>query len=194
MNSTIIKGAILGGLIAFVWAILSWMVLPWHKMSMRQFTNEQTVMTTVMQNAPVSGIYVMPTHIDPATGKCNGGAKGPFMFATVKLEGMDYTSYVPFVRALLIQILAAGIITWIILHARAAGYIKKVAFIVLIAFLVGVLGKLPDWNWMGVPFAIAFYCIVDLVIAWFLAGLVIAKFCQDVHEHPKHAHPKKRRH
>ena len=56
----VIKGTIVGGIIAFIWGAVSWMVLPWHMNTMEHFKSDSSVQATILRNAPKSGVYVIP--------------------------------------------------------------------------------------------------------------------------------------
>ena len=100
------------------------------------------------------------------------------MFASVCREGVVGMSYGPFVISLIIQVLGAGIITWMLMQTKLTPYQKRVSFVTLAGVLVGVLGLLPSWNWWGFSGAYTLSCVADLVIGWFLAGLAIGKLCK----------------
>ncbi len=40
MLKSLVLGAILGGLTAFIWSFISWSVLPWHEKQLRSFQND----------------------------------------------------------------------------------------------------------------------------------------------------------
>ena len=51
MWGSIFKGAIVGAIIAFLWSAISWIALPWHKMTLERFHDEQAVVDTMMESA-----------------------------------------------------------------------------------------------------------------------------------------------
>lgn len=51
MNKSLILGGLLGGLPLFVWGSISWMVLPWHLMTLEKFKDEATVAQALSTNA-----------------------------------------------------------------------------------------------------------------------------------------------
>jgi hypothetical protein len=183
MSKTLLKAAVLGGLIVFVWGMFSWMIFPWHQSCLKKFTHESEVASVIRDNAPVSGVYVLPdtfaynehtSHAEMARGK-EMMERGPFMFATVRSNGMGKMTLRPFIFSLIIQIIGALIVTWMLMQTKGLIFWKQVRFITLFGLGVAILGELPDWNWWG--FSCAYVCIniADLVIGWFLAGLGIAK-------------------
>ena len=86
MCKSIVKGAIFGGIILFVWYMISWMALPWHKSTMNVFKNSSEVEAFMMKETPKSGIYVLPCH----EGKKGDTAKksSPSLFVSMNKEGV----------------------------------------------------------------------------------------------------------
>ena len=54
----VIKAALAGGGVLFVWGVVYWVVLPFHQEVFEQFRDEDTVASVLTQNAPRSGIYI----------------------------------------------------------------------------------------------------------------------------------------
>ncbi len=185
MSRSLVKGGLLGGLALFLWGAVSWTVLPWHDMATNTFTNEAALAQAILANAPKPGVYFMPNaHHEPgATPEQKKAAmaaaeqrmeKGPVVFASVRLAGMS--SMAPFlITGIVISILGATLGTYLLLKTQGLGYFGKVGFLTLFALTAGVVCFLPFWNWFGFSTAYTLVSIVDLVIGWFLAGLVIAR-------------------
>lgn len=190
MYKTLIKSAVAGGVIVFIWGMFSWMVLPWHTMCMKNFQDETCVGQTIAQNAPQSGIYTIPGM---------GGQKAmdqqmmmqqknhkkdknmmmhpkPFVFCAVMLGGMNM-GVGNFIWALVFVLVAAYLISWMVMQTKGLSYMGQVGFVVLVALVAGIIAKLPAWNWMGFPLGYVVICMIDMLIAWFLAGLAMVKLC-----------------
>jgi hypothetical protein len=182
----LIRGAVIGGVIVFLWCLVSWMVLPWHSAVFNSFTDEQSVANAISSNAPVSGVYILPNTFQyndstPAAEMQKGMQlmkNGPTMFASVQIQGMGQKTVRPFIVSLIIQIIGAGIVTWMVLQTRALSYKNRVWLVTLYGIAIGLLGIFPAWNWWGLSFAYIFSIFFDLVVSWFLAGLAIAKICK----------------
>ena len=182
----VVKGAIIGGVIVFLWCLVSWMILPWHSMVFMKFNDEQSVAQAIKDSAPASGIYVLPNTYDyssstPTEQMQEGLAlmqAGPTMFASVQIQGIGQKSVRPFVISLLIQIIGAGIVTWMLLHTKGLQYKQRVGFATLYGIAIWILGVLPSWNWWYFPMSYILFILFNLVVGWFLAGLAIAKICK----------------
>lgn len=183
MSQSHLRAAVVGGLIAFIWSMFSWMALPWHQQCLNKFTYENDVASAISDNAPVAGMYVLPNMFVYKDGANSEGMQsaaqrmenGPFMFAAVQPTGMGRMTMKPFVVSLIYHFLGAVVVVWMLLQTKGLSFKSKVGFTTLFGLGVGILGVLPDWNWWGFSPAYVATYMVDLVVAWFLAGLGIAK-------------------
>jgi len=62
MIGKLIKGALIGGLIYFIWTIVSWVALPWHKLYLSKVPNEANVSIMLKSEIPQSGLYFILWH------------------------------------------------------------------------------------------------------------------------------------
>ena len=192
----VIFGGIIGAIIALVWSFVSWMVLPWHSASMNKFTNEEFVSWVIKENAPKSGVYVAPYYESSDANFTPGEVKEsfdkqkdalekkPFVFVQVNLKGMDPSNPWVYIFSFLTQFVGAGLISWFLLQT-SCGYGKRLLIVMLLGLLVGVLGFVPDWNWFGAGYKFTFVMIADLVITWFLAGLILAAYVKPRGDHER---------
>src|SRR6266852_1182307 len=188
MLKSLVLGAILGGLTAFVWSFISWDVLPWHLKQYRSFKNEEEVSTLVPSHAPESGIYLLP--LGPSQVGMNSEQKkaameiraqkmqkGPLVFAAVRLGGFGSFPQV-LLTQLLCQMFAALLLTWMLLQTSGLRYARRVAFLAIAGLAASVIADLPNWNWWGYSGAYTLVNVIDYTLTWLLAGLVIAKVAQ----------------
>jgi len=56
--------------------------------------------------------------------------------------------------------------------------------VALIPFIVFFLGIMPNWNWWGFPRNYVILDLIDLIVAWTLAGFVISKLVSKVYDVP----------
>jgi hypothetical protein len=49
MSKKLILGALLGGLVVFVWSAISWMAIPWHESTWRQFQDKNAITQEKLQ-------------------------------------------------------------------------------------------------------------------------------------------------
>ncbi len=168
MDRKLLKAAIFGGIVAFVWGVFSWMVLPWHHMTMHHFANEMQVTSAIQQNAPVSGMYEFST-------PCGQGQVSPYGMVSVNLQGMCHNMAGAMAAMLATQIVGAFFAAWLLSKTKGLEFLQKAFFVAGAALFAGIVAKLPGAIFMGQHASFTVVCMLDLVIAWFLAGLAIAK-------------------
>ncbi len=181
-HAPLIKCAVLGGIIIFIWGLLSWMVLPWHARSFNKFCNECKVAEVIRKNAPCSGMYILPNTYgyDCCTPPCDIEESrnlmdcGPVMFASIQLCGVNRCSVMPFLTSLFTYIIGAAIVAWMLLLSRLS-YWNAVIFVTLFGVAAALLGVMPAWIWWGFSGCYTLTIFFDLIIGWFLAGLLIAR-------------------
>lgn len=176
MWKPLIRCSILGGVIVFLWSMLSWMILPIHKNMMNQFTDESRVVSEILDAAPKDGIYIYPTWSAFADAK---EKVMPSLFVNVKRNVNYGDMTAQMVIGLIMQIIGAGLITYLLLQAKTMKYWSRVKFVTIVGIAIALIGVAPVWNWWHFPglwMTIEFF---DIVIAWFLGGLVIAKLIKN---------------
>ncbi len=170
--------AILGGVIVFAWGTISWMVLGWHTPTINAFSNEDQVAQVLVDNAPMSGIYILPRPQPsqaavPPTEAAPAQA-GPFAFVAYAREGVDPQMKMPMAYAVASSILAALLIAWLVRAAEGLGYFQRVLFIATVGIVIAIAGRVPDWIWWHYSTEFMVIDLADVVIGWSLAGLVMA--------------------
>ena len=177
MTKTIAVGAVLGGIVLFVWSAISWMALPWHNMTFASFADEEAVTAVLFENASGPGVYLLPNpHAEgrnPSEEEMAAMMKQPFLYGSVQPGGAP-----PMGRAMgfsfLGNVLAAGLMTWLLLQTKGKTFVQKVKFVKLTALFAALVAVLPNWIWWGYPAAFIAVTFLDLMIGWGLAGAAIA--------------------
>jgi hypothetical protein len=186
MTKPLIFGAALGGIVVFVWSFVSWTILPWHHPDLMTFTNESEVAAVLARNAHGEGMYVMPG-MPPGYATLNAEqkkaadakmeadmARGPVLYGQVR------SGYVPNMgkmmgTAIFFDVLAALLVTMLMMKTGGMTYGGRVSFVVTLGLAVGLIAFVPSWIWFGYTSRWLLTMLADTVVAWFLAGLVIAK-------------------
>ncbi len=80
---------------------------------------------------------------------------------------------------LLLQMVGAFFWTWIL--GKIPGLTLKDAALYGLFFglCVGILGFMPNWAWWKFPFGFSLIYVIDAAVAWPIASVVIAKWCQE---------------
>ena len=152
------------------------MVLPWHCNVSQTFPNEKAAVEAISSQAKTSGVYYYPS-------LCGNGEMGNTktrIFLSISRDA-DTGMMVPLIISLITYFIGGLIVALIIMQMASNTYGWKLFSVGMIGLAIGCMSMLPAWNWWGIPFNYALLMIADNVIAWVLAGLVIAGFI-----HPKH--------
>ena len=180
MTKQLILGSVPGAIILFVWSAIAWMVIPWPGQPLRKFTNEDAVTQAIVANAPVSGNYLLPNAERSMTPEqqqkeMEKMARGPIVFASVRLEPFNSMAK-PLVIQFLTQFIVALIATFLLLQTCGLAYKGRVIFVTAIGVLIFIGGHVDEWNWWSFSNAYMLMQMGAIVIGWFLASLVMAKF------------------
>lgn len=176
-----VKAGVLGGIVLFIWGMVSWMLLPWHMETLHSFKDAKAVTQVIESNVSQSGIYFAPTMEEHAAkkevAKKEAVKKEPMIFTSVRLEGMGPSMAVPMLISLFTQIVAAFFVAWMLSKTIGLSYMKRVTFVVVFALAASLVTEVPAWTWFGFDPKYVLVLIADLLIGWFFAGLVLAKCC-----------------
>lgn len=185
MGKALIKGCLFGGIVAFLWMLISWTVIPWHCAVLHGFEGEDIVANIITQTTGHDGIFTIPNSCgqnDTETAQTAAREQNTLIFTSISRSGFTLTGSI--ILSLITQWIGAFIITFLLLMNKNTSYFGRVVFVTLIGFLVGFLGHMPYWTWWRFSSGYIGLEILDLVIAWFLAGLVIAA----VAKRPEYTH------
>lgn len=160
---------IVSAMILVAWGAVSWMVLPWHQMVANEFINESEVAETIEANAPNPGIYYLPfSHKDHKAGETAAfvnalpGATPPAMTSQLLTQFVG-------------DLVSVLIVIYLLSQTAGLGYWGRVGFVALLGAAIGFISHFPYWNWFGFPTSYVVVILIDSLVAWFLAGLMIAR-------------------
>lgn len=182
----VLVGACLGGMVPFVWSVVSWTFVPWHERQYLSFADQNAVAQVLVANAPQPGVYALPYAGPIPAGTSEAEARavqaafqerfksGPIVLAAVRPRGVESVAR-HWVVAVATPMAVAFLLTWLLLQTTGLSYWWRVAFVVVAALAGASLVHLPYWNWWGFSTAYTAQALADVVEGWFLAGLVIAR-------------------
>lgn len=170
-------GTLLGGLVMFAWGAASHMLIPYGTLVFLRFSDEDTVARAIAANAPRSGVYFLPymSEGDPAGMQAAQEklARGPFVFAAVRVGAMgEARGY--FIGQIVIDLFAGLLATLLLLQARPDTAAARALFMAIVGLAAWVADSLPAWNWYAFSLAFTLASLLDLVVGFALAGLVIS--------------------
>ena len=172
--------AIAGGIVVFIWSAVSHMALGLGSAGIRTLPNEERMAQAIRGVVTEPGLYFFPG-MDPSRKMTpeeerawtERYRRGPSGLLVVQPGGRDPMEPTQFVVELLADILAAGVAAFLLaglggpLLARAGA--------------VGLLGvfewadlSVSYWNWYKFPTLYTGAALVEQVVGWTLAGLVMA--------------------
>ena len=160
---------IAAGLVLFVWGTVSWTMLPWRDAAVEKMPNETIIMQSILDAAPNSGLYYIPGDEADYTKST------PTAFLNIKKNGYEMDFPEMMIRGLVLNIIMALLMVFLLGKTSGLGFGQRVGFVTVSGLLIGIAANGPYWNWFGFPNYYTMIQIVDSVIMWFLAGLVLAK-------------------
>lgn len=161
---------LLSAAVLFVWGYFSWAVLPWHMSVAHQFTDESSVIQALKENAPEAGIYYLPF----AEEDYKPGVPGAFV--NVAPDGYDMNMGKKMGIGFIGQMAATFLALMLLRRTVNLHYWERVGFVALVGLTVAFISHFPYWNWFEFSGSYFLVILLDSVIAWSLAGLVLAKF------------------
>jgi len=180
MMQKLVKCAIVGGLILFVWGWISWAVLPWQKIQILKFRDEQKVAKAIMDNAAESGLYVLPNtlnlHKDSLEMEIakENMRQGPFIFTSVCKDGRNPNMFPLVVKGLILKIIAAFLVGWLLMQTKL-DFNKRVVFVTVVGVIIAMMMTIPNAIWYCFPTGYTLAVMVEGVVGWFFAGIALAK-------------------
>lgn len=187
MSKRMILGGVAGGVAVYIWSVLSHMVLGLGDTGIKQIANEESVLAAMRDNIQESGFYFFP-----------GVAQAPGMSKEEQQQAMQawqakYTAgpigiliYHPqgqqplLPRQLLLELLSditAALIAAFLL-AQASGKLirfgNRVLFVTLLGLFSSLVVDMSYWNWYGFPADYTLAALIDQIVGWGVAGMVLA--------------------
>ncbi len=177
----LLLGALVGGIILFIWGWISWTILPIHTSSIRNINNEEAVISAMHINMDQKGVYVFPampvvqdqTLQDEYLQKYQQGPVGMIIYDPGGSEPMMASQMIV---GIIISIISSYLAAWFLSRSTAASsnYFARVAYCGVLGIFVSLVSHIVNWNWMGYPMDYTISWVMDAVIGWVLAGFGIA--------------------
>ncbi|MBI5247415.1 MAG: hypothetical protein HY923_09550 [Elusimicrobia bacterium] len=162
------KGAVVGGLIAFVWTPVSWIVLPFHQRTVRALANPAAVVRVLEAGSIEPGTYRLAPE-----GEGNR-LEQPTVFLSYSRPGTRGTA-ASLLAGLAAQMIGAFFWTWIL--GKIPGLTLKDAAMYGLFFglCLGTLGAIPNAAWGNFSWSFAAVQLVDAAILWTLASMALSR-------------------
>lgn len=187
-------GALLGGLVLFVWGSISHEVLPLGTAGIRMVPagQEEALLANLQASMRERALYIFPgfdkTRISSEadqkawTARYEAGPSGIVAFdphpGARRWGGSLFATLLG--TELLTNLLAALVAGFVVLHVPGAvGYTRRVLVVASLGLLVTLDVDASYWNWYGFPTAYFLAQLIDHMVGWLLAGLVLARLCRE---------------
>jgi hypothetical protein len=157
----LLTAAVLGGLVEFAWGTVSHVALVLPGTAARSFADSNAVVQLVRANAPENGIYF------DGRGLFAAVAFRPDM--SQKFESLAR----PLINQLLIEIGVAAVLAWVLLRLPGMTPLQTGILFAIIGVAAAIEELLPMQNWYGFPRSSSAAETIDLVVGWWLLGLVL---------------------
>lgn len=171
-----------GAIMAQIWGMISWMVLPWHNLDFKQFQNDEVVAEVFRQQLQGSGLYTIP-NMDPEVHESEASAKawqdraskGPFVFISARPSGIPAGMGIPMAIGFLLNLFMAAILYWLLTQSSITCPYGRSIFVALAGGVGAIYPHMSNWNWWHFPLIYCLVGVIDLFITWGLAGFVMVK-------------------
>ena len=176
----ILIAAIFGAVIMFIWGGFSHMVL-FIGIGFKPLPNEDKVIETLQSSIPEQGLYLFPgkdfrkkyTEEEEAVflKKFQFGPVGMLLYRPVGGNPLSPKKLITQFMSNFLSSLTAAFIASLLF----AGYWKRVFAITMLGGLACISVGMIYWNWYEFPTSFFIAQCIDLLVCFFLAGLLIAK-------------------
>lgn len=157
----LLSAALLGGLVSFGWGAVSHMSMLLPSLQPKAFADSNAVVETLRANAPVNGMYL----------------EGRGVFAAISfradMSNKSEDLLHPLVHQFLIEVGVSFLLAWVLLRLPVWPVLGTGSLFATVGLAAGLEELLPEANWYGFALSFQLAELADLVIGWFLLGLVI---------------------
>lgn len=171
MNKLII-GAIIGGLLIFVWQFLSWSILNIHAPQQRYTPKQDTILAFLNEQFSEDGFYYMPGLPEGASGEeyqkameINAGKPWAQIYYH---KSWNANMNMNMLRGLIVNIVAVMLLIWILMKFKE----NNLTITLLSALSVGIISYLTTNYttsiWFETP---SMPDLIDAIAAWGLCGI-----------------------
>jgi hypothetical protein len=177
----IFMAGLLGGIVFFIWGAVAHMVLPIGQMGMNVANNEDAVLATLRDNVPGEGVYMVPgiapdKMSDKAAVKAysDKAKSSPYAFVVMQPVGHDGMDMVGnLVKQFVSDTLSAMVVAFV-LALGVFSFSKRVFVATAMGLFSWLTISVPYWNWYRFPLNFTLGNLLEEVLGWMLAGIVMA--------------------
>lgn len=169
----LVIGAIVGGILVFLWHTLSWTVLQLHQKEYQKAPNEEAIVQFLNGQFKADGQYMVPT-VDPKASaeereKVTAAMMGK-PWATINYHSAYNANMgTNIARGLLVDIIAVFFVCWVLMKNTNSTFSNTF----ISTLLIGIAGYLfiPYANYIWFPSPGATINFIDVLVSWGLCGI-----------------------
>ncbi|QEG38275.1 hypothetical protein [Roseimaritima ulvae] len=179
----IVLAGLAGAVVYFVWQMLTWMLLPIHGPTVGPLPDEAPVRDLLVEQKVETGVYIVPygseeAMMDPESEYMKRHTDGPIFSIYYQQHGAQPMAMSVLAIGFLTDFLAASIVATLLCCAVGGccckSYLQRVGFVTAFGFFLALTGHVSYFNWMHFPADYTAMFVLDVIVGWLLAGLVIA--------------------
>ena len=185
MSTRILLAGILGGIVMFIWSFVAHELLPLGEMGVKLMPNEDAVASALNDNLHDNpGFYIFPTGgltpgataeqkkaaMTKAEEQMAAGPAGVLIYHPKRVFNFPKRLGIEFGTEVILTILAAFLLS----RTNISGFAGRVGFILVIGILAAITTNIPYENWYGFPRVYTMGLMLTQIIAFLLAGIVVA--------------------
>lgn len=182
----VLLATLIGAIIVFMWGFVSWAALQLYQDAFPSLPNESAVTAMLNENLPESGAYIfpgMPEHTPDMTEAEQNAVfaewearheRGPIGMILFHKPGAPAMAPTVLLGGFSAHLIAALLMSIILLVARQPSFFARYTIAVLMAIFAVTMTHGVNWSFFYLPNDYTLALVVDGIIAWALAGFVIA--------------------
>jgi hypothetical protein len=181
----IILSGLIAGVVVFMWGAASHMLLGLGEVGIKTLPTEEPVLSSLSSNVSEEGFYFFPgikaserSDEEKQKAWAEKIASGPSGIMIYKPRGGEAMSPAQLIREFVANtawcLIAAGLLS--IAAPRIPLFLGRVLFVAAIGLIGGLDIYISYWNWYGFPGNYTAAMMLDQVIGFSLAGVVMAFF------------------
>jgi hypothetical protein len=193
MKSRIVVAGLAGGVAIFLWGFVAHMFLPLGEAGMRSLPYQDKVLPALSASLKEPGLYIFPWPESspgtpmPMTQQAQQAAAelyktsphGLLLFHPPPAAMMTGGQLLrEFLTNCASSLIAAALVSLVI--GALGSYRSRVLFVTMIGVSAVIAVNVPYWNWYEFPAAFTMAEIVEHIVGFFVAGLVIAAIIKPV--------------
>ncbi|MCG8435340.1 MAG: hypothetical protein MJA83_15055 [Gammaproteobacteria bacterium] len=172
-------GVFLAALAMYVWGTVYWLS-PIPYLAVNTTPDDASAGRALLEYFPESGTYTVPGPAVEPEQAVELSIEGPVAFVHLAREGRDPFSPTPFIIGFVQHILFAILISGLLFigGSSMARYQDRVKLIAVAGFISAFFVRTSNTIWQGLPVEWELVNGIYEIVAWLLAGTVLAAFYQ----------------